>query len=113
MAMALNLGLLVIPQEERTIERGMALLMVNNRVTYQRQSWLPEAPTGKQALFIPTASNNNCLVPAIVEEQNSILTHAYFPLCLCGTQKTVSPDGMYIEQIDQTHIMLIEACTIH
>ena len=42
--------------------------MVNNRATYQRQSWIPEAPTGQQALFIPTASDDNFPVPAIIEE---------------------------------------------
>ena len=42
--------------------------MVNNRATYQRQSWIPEAPAGEQALFIPTASNANQLGPAIIEE---------------------------------------------
>ena len=42
--------------------------MVNNKATYQRQSWIPEAPTGEQAVFIPTASADNHLVPAIIEE---------------------------------------------
>ena len=42
--------------------------MVNNKATYQRQSWIPEAPTGEQALFIPAASDNNHPVPAIIEE---------------------------------------------
>ena len=68
MAMALNLRLLIIPLEHRTIESGKALLMVNNRATYQRHSWIPEASTGEQALFIPTASDENCLVLAIFEQ---------------------------------------------
>ena len=41
MVMALNLGL---PPKHSTIEEGKALLMVNNKVTYQRQSWIPNAP---------------------------------------------------------------------
>ena len=65
---ALKFGLLVIPPEQRTIKRGKAFQMVNNRATYQRQSWIPEAPAGKQALFIPTASDNDHPVPATIEE---------------------------------------------
>ena len=68
MSMALNLGLLIIPPELSTIKRGKALPMVHNRDTYQRQSWIPEAHAGKQVLFIPAASDKNCLVPAIIEE---------------------------------------------
>ena len=48
--------------------------MVSNRATYQRQSYIPEAPAGKQALFIPAASNNNHLVPAIIEEHKLYFT---------------------------------------
>ena len=39
--------------------------MVNNRATYQRQSWIPDAHTAEQAVFIPTVSDENHLVPAI------------------------------------------------
>ena len=42
--------------------------MVNNKVSYQRQSWIPDAPTGMQAVFIPTTSDENHLVPAIIKE---------------------------------------------
>ena len=42
--------------------------MVNNRATYQRQSWIPDAPAGEQAVFIPTARADNCPVPVIIEE---------------------------------------------
>ena len=42
--------------------------MVNNRATYQRQSWIPDAPAGNQEVFIPTARADNCLVPTIIEE---------------------------------------------
>ena len=73
---ALKFGLLITPPKHRTIERGKAILIVNNRVTYQRQSWIPEAPAGKQALYIPTASDDNHLVPAIIEEHK-----LYFNLC--------------------------------
>ena len=52
MAMALNLGLLIIPPKHSTIEESKAHLMVNNKVTYQRQSWIPNTPAGMQAVFI-------------------------------------------------------------
>ena len=55
MAKALKFGLLIIPPEQRTLESNKAFQMVNNRATYQRESWIPEAPTGKQVLFIPAA----------------------------------------------------------
>ena len=86
--------------------------MVNNRATYQRQSWIPEAPTGEQALFIPAASDNNHPVPAIIEEHKLYLTHIQFPLYLHRTKKTIPP-GMYLKQIDQTHTTSIKACAIH
>ena len=44
--------------------------MVNNMATYQRQSWISDAPAGEQVVFIPTASDNNHPVPAIIEEHN-------------------------------------------
>ena len=68
MVKALNLELLIIPQEEKIIGRAQPFLMVNNRATNKRQSRIPEAPTGEQVLFIPTASDDNHLVPAIIEE---------------------------------------------
>ena len=42
--------------------------MVNNRATYQRQSWIPDAPTGEQVVFIPAPRTDNFPVPAIIEE---------------------------------------------
>ena len=75
MTKALKLGLLIIPQEQRAIERGKAFILVNNRANYQRQSWIHEAPAGKQALFIPTATDDNHLVPAIIEVRKLYLTH--------------------------------------
>ena len=67
-AKALMFRLLIKPPKQRTIETGKAFQMVNDRATYQRQSWIPEAPSGEKALFIPTASDNNHPVPAIIEE---------------------------------------------
>ena len=112
MAMALNLGVLIIPPKQRTIERGTTLLMVNTTATYQRQSWIPEAPTGEQALFIPTASNDNCLVPAIIEEHK-----LYFNLYIISLMFTWDPEDcipwMYLEQTNQTCITLIKVCMMH
>ena len=87
MAMALNVGLLIVPPKQSPIKRGKALLMVNNRATYQRQSWIPEAPTGKQAVFIPTASDKNHLVPAIIEEHK-----LHFNPCIISLMFTWDPD---------------------
>ena len=87
MAMALNLGLLVIPPEHRTIEEGKALLMVNNSATYQRQSWIPDAPRGKQVVFIPAASDENHLVPAIIEEHK-----LYLNLCIISLMFMCDPE---------------------
>ena len=53
MAIALNLRLIIITPKHSTIDKGKALLMVNNKVTYQRQSWIPNTPTGmRQSLFL-------------------------------------------------------------
>ena len=62
--------------------------MVNNRATYQRQSYIPEAPAGEQALFIPAASDNNCPVPAIIEEHK-----LYFNLHIISLMFTWDPDN--------------------
>ena len=62
--------------------------MVNNRATYQRQSWIPEAPAGEQALFIPAASDDNHLVPAIIEDHK-----LFFNLHLISLMFTWDPDN--------------------
>ena len=88
MVKALKLRLLVIPQEQKTIEMGKPFLMVKNRATYQRQSWIPEAPTGEQALFIPAASDDNHPVPAIIEEHK-----LYFNLHIISLMFKQDPDN--------------------
>ena len=42
--------------------------MVNNGLTYQEQSWIPDAPEGTQLVFISTARMDNCEVATIIEE---------------------------------------------
>ena len=61
--------------------------MVNNRTTYQRQSWIPEAPAGEQPVFIPTASDDNHHVPAIIEEHK-----LYFNLHIISLMFTWDPE---------------------
>ena len=88
MVKALKFRLFIIPQEQGTIKSGKAFQMVNNRATDQRQSWIPEAPTGKQELFIPTASDDNHPVPAIIEENK-----LYFNPCIVSLMFTWDPDN--------------------
>ena len=42
--------------------------MVNERHTYQEQSWVPDAPKGAQLVFIPAARADNYEAIAIIEE---------------------------------------------
>ena len=42
--------------------------MVNNGLTYQEQSWVPNAPKGAQLVFVCTARVANPKVTAIIEE---------------------------------------------
>ena len=87
MVMALNFRLLITPPKHSTIKESKAFQMVNNRATYQRQSWIPDTPAGKQAVFIPTASDAKCPVPAIIEEYN-----LYFNLCIISVMFTWDPE---------------------
>ena len=61
--------------------------MVNNRATYQRWSWIPDGPAGKQVLFISAASDENHLVPAIIEEHK-----LYFNPCIIFLMFTWDPE---------------------
>ena len=42
--------------------------MVNDGLTYQEQSWVPDTPEGAQLVFIPTGRADNHEVAAIIEE---------------------------------------------
>ena len=61
--------------------------MVNNRATYQRQSWIPDAHTGMQVVFTPTTSDENHQVPAIIEEHK-----LFFNLCKISLMFTWDPE---------------------
>ena len=52
---AIKLGLFAQPPAQSTIEENIAHQMVNNGITYQEQSWIPDAPEGAQLVFIPAA----------------------------------------------------------
>ena len=97
MVKTLKLGLFIIPPQQRTLERNKAFQMVNNKVSYQRQSWILEAPAGKQAAFIPTASDANCPVPAIVEEHK-----LYFNLHIISLMFTQDPENHTTWDVHQT-----------
>ena len=49
---------------------------------------MPEAPAGEQALFIPTASDDNCPVPVIIEEHKLC-----FNLHIISLMFTFDPDN--------------------
>ena len=92
---ALKFTLLTIPPEQRTIERGQAFRMVKNRATYQ--TWIPEAPAGKQVLFIPGAREDNHLVPAIIEEHK-----LYFDPCRISLVFMQDPENHTTWDVCQT-----------
>ena len=108
---AIKLGVLIAPQEQKTIKRGQPFLVVNNRATYQRQSWIPEAPAGEQVLFIPTASDDNHLVPAIIGEHK-----LYFNPQIISLMFMQDPDNHTTWDICQAgrskHMTLIKVCTM-
>ena len=62
--------------------------MMNNRATYQGWSWTPDAPAGKQAVFIPTERADNCPVPTIIEEHK-----LYFNPCIISLMFTWNPEN--------------------
>ena len=65
---AIKSGLFSQLPAQCTIEKNIAHQMVNDGITYQEQSWLPDAPRDAQLVFIPTARADNCEVTAIIEE---------------------------------------------
>ena len=71
--------------------------MVNSKTTYQRQSWIPDTPTGEQAVFIPTARADNCLVPTIIEEHK-----LYFNQCIISLMFIQDPENHTTWDVHQT-----------
>ena len=83
MVKALKFGLFIMPPEQRTLERN--------------QSWIPEAPAGEQAVFIPTACDDNCLVPAIIEDHK-----LYFNLHVISLMIMWDPENHTTWDVHQT-----------
>ena len=67
---AIKSGLFTQPPAQCTIENNVAHRMVNDRLTYQEQSWVADSPEGAQLVFIPTARVDNHKVTTIIEEHN-------------------------------------------
>ena len=64
---AIKVGLFTQPLAQCTIEENKAYLMVNNGLTFQEQSWVPDAYEGAQLVLIPAARVDNHKVTAIIE----------------------------------------------
>ena len=71
--------------------------MVNSRATYQRQSWIPEAPAGEQVVLIPAVSDDSCPVPAIIEEHK-----LYFNPCIISFMFMWDPENHATWDVCQT-----------
>ena len=68
-AKAIKAGLFAQPLPPHTTEKKKAYVMVNNGLTFQEQSWVPEAGKGAQLVLIHAARADNQEVTAIIEEQ--------------------------------------------
>ena len=67
-AKAIKAGLFAQPLPQCTTEKKEAYLMVNNGLTFQEQSWVPDVHEGTQLVLIPTARADNCKVTASIKE---------------------------------------------
>ena len=97
MVKALKFRLFIVPPEQQTLERNKAFQMVNNNATYQRQSWIPDAPADEQAVYIPAARADNCLVPAIIKEHK-----LYFNLHIISLMFMQDPENCTTWDVHQT-----------
>ena len=52
-------GLFAQASEQILREASAAYQMVNNRLTYQEQSWVPSAQNGAQLVIVPAARMDN------------------------------------------------------
>ena len=116
--MALKIRMLIKPSIYRAAEEGEATVMVNNRTTYQQQSYILDAPEGMQVVFIPATYSESHPVPDIIKKRK-----LYFNLGLVSVMFTSSPlmhlarptyvdqiPGIYIQQKNHTYIMSIKEC---
>ena len=96
MVMALNIGMLILPCIHRTANRGKPTIMVNNRATYQQQSYSQATRERMQAVFIPVTYDKNHPVPDIVEEHR-----VYFNPHIISLMFTSGPTIHLTEPIHQ------------
>ena len=80
---AIKAGLFAQPLPPCTTEKKKAYLMVNNRLSFQEQSWVPEAGEGTQLVLIPAARADNQEVTTIIEEHK-----LFFNLCIIALMLT-------------------------
>ena len=66
-AKAIKAGLFAQPFPQCTTEKKKAYLMANNVLTFQEQSWVPDACEGTQLVLISTARVENHKVTAIIK----------------------------------------------
>ena len=80
---AIRAGLFALPPPPCTTERKKAYLMVNNGLTFQEPSWVPEAGKGTQLVLIPAARVKDQEVNTITEEHK-----LFFNLCIIALMST-------------------------
>ena len=71
---AIKAGLFALPPPPCTMQVKRAYIMVNNRLIFQEQSWVPEAGEGTQLVLIPATRADNQEVTAIIEEHKLFFT---------------------------------------
>ena len=71
--------------------------MVNNGLTYQEQSWVPDARKGTQLVFIPAARADNCKVTTIIEEHK-----LFFNLHIIALMFTQEPELQHTWDVCQS-----------
>ena len=84
---AIKAGLFAQPSAQCTIEENKASQMVNNGVTFQEQSWVPDACKGTQLVLIHAARAELCKVTAIIEEHKLFIN-----LCIIALMFTQEPE---------------------
>ena len=73
-AKAIKAGLFALPPPPPTMQGKRAYLMVNNGLTFQKHSWVPEAGKSTQLVLIPAARADNQEVTTIIEEHKLFFT---------------------------------------
>ena len=79
-AKAIKAGLLALLPPPHTTEGKRAYLMVNNGLTFQEQSWVPDAGEGTQLVLIPATRVDNQEVTTIIEEHKLFINRCIIVL---------------------------------